>query len=261
VYGHPTSRIDDFLAESGRRTAGTEFALSRDDDKSGESCLSVPGRAMSTPQEAPALTEADFERLFGFLDADVKRASAKYDQIRLRLNKLFTWRDCAPARTFADQAIERVVRKVNEGEHRVAEPFQFFYSTAMGIVQEQAAARAAETAAKPADAPLPLDEFDTPLQRPSKDPVMLAEARKRLPYVQGYLDDLLPKYRRLLTEYHRRTTSVRRRDELAQANAAPLSALRLRVHRLRNAIERAVSADLHQRVDGPDTSHQEGLLT
>jgi DNA-directed RNA polymerase specialized sigma24 family protein len=200
-----------------------------------------------------APTHEDFERLFAFLDADPTRAAAKYDQIRLRLLKLFAWRGCTPAQEFADKAIERVIRRLAGGNERQAtEPFQHFYGVAMNILRE----RAADTPATP-DAPLP-DDGPT---RPAEDAARSAEARRRLKALRGSLDELAPPYRYLVLDYHRRHSSPTWLDELAQSHGVPASALRLRVHRLRSAVERSVTAELSQAQKTGDAapSNQERL--
>lgn len=208
---------------------------------------------MSESTNAPTPTHEDFERLFAFLDSDPTRAAAKYDQVRLRLVKLFAWRGCTPAQEFADKTIERVIRRLAAGsERQVAEPFQHFYGVAMNILRERAAAAPPEP-----EAPLP----ETGPTRPADDAARIADARRRLPTLQGSLDELVPPYRHLLLDYHRRHSSPTWLDELAQAQGVPASALRLRVHRLRSAVERSVTAQLSQASGSGDAapSDQERL--
>ena len=92
---------------------------------------------MSTGPTGQTPSLEGFERLFAFLDADAERAAAKYEQVRLRLLKLFSWRGATPANEFVDRTVERVIRRISDGgEHSVAEPYQYFYGVAMAVLRE-----------------------------------------------------------------------------------------------------------------------------
>ena len=92
---------------------------------------------MSTGSTGQAPSLEGFERLFAFLDADAERAAAKYEQVRLRLLKLFAWRGATPASEFVDRTVERVIRRVSDGgERSVAEPYQYFYGVARAVLRE-----------------------------------------------------------------------------------------------------------------------------
>ncbi len=201
---------------------------------------------MSESDKPVAPTHEDFERLFAFLDSDPTRAAAKYDQIRLRLLKLFAWRGCTPAQEFAEKTIERVIRRLAAGaERQVADPFQHFYGVAMNILRERAAATPPEAApAVPEEGPT----------KPADDPTRSAEARRRLPTLKSALDELVPPYRYLVLDYHRRHSSPTWLDDLAQTHGVPASALRLRVHRLRSAVERSVTVQLSQASSSGDAT-------
>lgn len=195
----------------------------------------------AAPQSDAAATPMD--RLLAFFDADRMRAEAKYAQVRLRLVKLFTWRRCTPAETFVDQTVERVVRRLMAGTDRqVAEPYQYFYNVAIGVADEQPPPAESEpeieAAAPDPDAPVP------ETKRPPKDPALLAQAQQRMPMLGAALRELLPQYRRLLTDYHRRHRSPNWREELEEAYGAPDNVLRLRVHHLRAGVERSVNVQL-----------------
>jgi hypothetical protein len=198
-----------------------------------------------------------FERLFAFLDADAERAAAKYEQVRLRLLKIFAWRGCTPANEFVDRTIERVIRRVSDGNERtVAEPYQYFYAVAIGVLRESGTthpdpdpvpAPASADAATPESAPAPAAASDA-APRPADNPDLLAEAKKRTPGLRASLEGLVPTYRYLFLDYHR-SRSATWREELAAAQGVPLTALRLKVHRLRSAVEKSVVKRLTQRAE------------
>jgi len=191
-----------------------------------------------------------FERLFAFLDADTERAAAKYEQVRLRLLKLFTWRGCTPPEEFVDRTVERVIRRVSDGaEHTVAEPYQYFYGVAMAVLRDSGAWRvdpqpAAAADSSPADPNAPT--ASTP--RPADVPDLGAEAKRRLPALRASLDGLAPTYRYLVLDYHRNRPDTWR-DELAAMQGVPLTALRLRVHHLRATLEKSVVKRMTRRAE------------
>jgi hypothetical protein len=211
------------------------------------------------------------DRLLAFFDADHVRAEAKYAQVRLRLFKLFTWRRCTPAETFVDQTVERVVRRLVAGTDRhVAEPYQYFYDVAIGVAHEQLPVAEPEPAIEELGADPATDTNAPPpeTKRPPRDPARLALAQQRMPLLGAALRDLLPPYRRLLTDYHRRHRSPNWREELEEKYGAPDNVLRLRVHHLRAGVERSVNAQIRehskQAVAGtaaapPSPHDQEGL--
>jgi DNA-directed RNA polymerase specialized sigma24 family protein len=197
--------------------------------------------------QTPSL--AGFERLFAFLDADAERAAAKYEQVRLRLLKLFGWRGATPASEFVDRTVERVIRRLSDGgERSVAEPYQYFYGVAMNVLRESGLGHAD---AEPIDAGAPAADPNTPAAaapRPADNPELVADAKRRSPALRSAIDALVPEYRYLLLDYHR-SRSETWREELAASRGVPLTALRLRVHRLRSAVEKSVVKQMNQRAE------------
>lgn len=190
-----------------------------------------------------------FERLFAFLDADTERAAAKYEQVRLRLLKLFAWRGCTPANEFVDRTVERVIRRVSDGsEHTVAEPYQYFYGVAMAVLREGGAPHADPEIASPESSQADPNAPAPAAPRPADHPEVAADARRRLPALRASLDELAPAYRYLVLDYHR-SRSATWREELAATHGVPLTALRLRVHRLRSALEKSVVKRLSARAE------------
>ena len=208
---------------------------------------------MSTGSTGQAPSLEGFERLFAFLDADAERAAAKYEQVRLRLLKLFAWRGATPASEFVDRTVERVIRRISDGgERSVAEPYQYFYGVAMAVLRESGLGHAdpepVAAEAPPADPNAPA----AAAPRPADNPELLADAKRRAPALRASIDELVPAYRYLFLDYHR-SRSGTWREELAAARAVPLTALRLRVHRLRSAVEKSVVKRMHQRAEEAKT--------
>src|ERR1044071_7813819 len=78
-------------------------------------------------KKAPwALTQEAFSKFLHCLDADIGRAAEIYETIRGKLINFFTWRGCQFPEDHADEAINRVIRKLDEGE-TIREPSTYVY--------------------------------------------------------------------------------------------------------------------------------------
>src|SRR5262245_16582612 len=75
---------------------------------------------MSESESPPARTEWSLtpdalERLLGALDPDRERAAEAYEQLRARIAGLHRWWGAANGEALADQTLDRVARKLEEG--------------------------------------------------------------------------------------------------------------------------------------------------
>jgi DNA-directed RNA polymerase specialized sigma24 family protein len=185
------------------------------------------------------LTEGSLQGLLAFLDADRARAAVRYEEVRQKLVRFFEWKGCIPGDEFADEAIDRVARRVEAGFDSPPEnPYLFFHGVAVNIVREKWR--------KNPLAPKPLDEL-----RPSESPLFQAQpheppepaAECRLACLSECLDRLPPTSREMLREYHLGGSGVHigRRQSLAERLHLPAGALRLRVFRIRRQLQRCMT--------------------
>ena len=87
---------------------------------------------------ARGLTREGLEALLAFLDPDRDRAGEKYQQIRQRLVKMFECRGLTPPEEPADETMDRVARRLAEGEHvRAGEPMAYFHGVARNVLRER----------------------------------------------------------------------------------------------------------------------------
>jgi hypothetical protein len=84
------------------------------------------------------ITPEAFEKLLVWLDAEDREAAGlKYEKIRLKLLKLFKWRNCQPEEYYADETIDRVTRRVAEGAPvEVRDPYLYFHGIALNVIRE-----------------------------------------------------------------------------------------------------------------------------
>src|SRR5215831_4863105 len=62
------------------------------------------------------MTPSAFGKLLACLHSDYEHAGEEYERIRRKLTLYFEGRRCSPADEYADEVINRVARKLDEGE-------------------------------------------------------------------------------------------------------------------------------------------------
>ena len=190
-------------------------------------------RALSSKEE-PALTRQAFDRLLACFDSDRERAGEKYENLRCKLVKFFEWRACAVAALdLADETINRVARRIDEGEI-VRNLSNYAYGVARMIYLERTKEWKREEAARES-VPTETDREDT-------------HAKERLECFEICLQKFPDESRELIVAYYRdqRRAKIKLRKELAERLDIPLNALRIRAHRIRTKLEDCVMSCLQQ---------------
>jgi DNA-directed RNA polymerase specialized sigma24 family protein len=184
-----------------------------------------------------------FERLLALLDADRERAGERYEVIRRKLTKFFEWRGCLRPDELADETIDRVARRLADGELILADdPAGYFHGVAQNVLRETWA-RARREPEPLADAP------EVPEDRAPGAGEALAE--RRLACLDRCLQRLAPESRRLVLAYYGEGHAIRNRRALAAELGIAPNALRIRMHRLRARLEACVQACLVARETEP----------
>jgi len=191
------------------------------------------------------LTQESFRELLAFLDPDTQRAAAQYEKVREKLIRLFEWRGCTPGADYADETIDRVARRIQEGIEREPDnPFLYFHGVALNVIREKWRRSGLEPvsleALRPAEEPR-LDPLEADRVRKSR-----AEDERRMGCLAECLDHLPPVSRELLTVYHLGGVGrhIGRRKDLAVTLKLSSPALRLRVYRVRRQLERCMKVCL-----------------
>lgn len=175
------------------------------------------------------LTSESLEALLVFLDPDRDQAGIKYEAVRRRLVRLFEWRGFNNSEDLADETINRVARRIQEGtEVRSTDPYGYFCGVAHLLSKEVARRAARERAA------LEREEWQPAL--PADEP----EADDRLSCLRQCLRRLSEDQRILVLRYHQEADHIRSRQLLSQELGIPMNALRIRVHRVRRKLEDCV---------------------
>jgi DNA-directed RNA polymerase specialized sigma24 family protein len=191
------------------------------------------------------LTEDAFIKLLEQLDKNRERAGEQYERIRLKLVKFFEWRGCFPGEEYADKAMDRVARKIYEGEEiRSSDPYTYFHGVARFILMEKW--REPENALEGLDA-LP------PSAEPAENPLAKQEEadeqerlERRMECMSHCLQVLPPESRELMLHYHQgeKSEKIKNRKALSERLKIPLNALRIRTHRIRAGLEACVEKRL-----------------
>ncbi len=186
-----------------------------------------------------------FEKLLCTLDPDRATAAEKYEAIRRRLIQVFQWRGCSESETLADETIDRVSRRLDEGEEiRASDPAVYFYGVARNVLKEFWTEQRKERA-------LP---STSPVRERPHAPGDLAEheVEERLDCLDRCLARLSTESRGLITVYYRseRSGKIADRSNLMRTLGLSHGALRIRAHRIRKQLEACINECLRSRSDG-----------
>lgn len=169
------------------------------------------------------LTAELFDLLLSWLDPDRARAGERYESIRRKLILIFASQGALFPEDMADDCINRVIQKLPEiiGSY-VGEPEFYFVGVARIITLEWQRK-----------------------QRPIELPVLPAappELERNLACLDRCLALLPEGNREIAIEYyqHAKQTKIDHRAALAMRLGIAASALRLRAHRIRKALEKCV---------------------
>ena len=187
------------------------------------------------------LTIQGFESLLKSLDPDTGRAGERYELIRRKLVRFFEWHRGGPAEDRADEVIDRVVRRLERGETiRADDPTGYFFGVARNVLREHWDSQKRERRA--------LSAVEAAARETAEEAIPEgAEDERASECLQLCLGRLAPDRRRLVLRYYQgeKAAKIRARQELAEALGIPQPALRLRVFRIRENLERCVRACLH----------------
>jgi len=189
------------------------------------------------------LTREGFDALLAQLDPDRETAGERYETIRRKLVRLFDWRGCDGSEDLADETINRVARRMEEGlELKSAEPYGYFCGVAHLVFKEVLRRSSRELRA------LESGEWPPPIYVPeeSEEP-----SDRRLECLRHCLARVPGEQRDLLLRYHQGDNNIGNRKALARELDIPLNALRIRVHRVRRKVEACVHDCLSRVPDSP----------
>jgi RNA polymerase sigma factor (sigma-70 family) len=179
------------------------------------------------------------EALAGFLaclDPDSDRAGEKYESLRLTLMKFFDWRGAHFPEECADETINRVIRKIDEGQ-TVRDIPTYCHGVARLVLLEKLKGPESRRA-----------DFEElpPIALVAPEP---AERDEKQDCFEQCLKQLPVESRQLIMQYYgdEKREKINRRLAIAERLGIPLNALRSRAQRIRNRLEECVNGCLKKR--------------
>jgi DNA-directed RNA polymerase specialized sigma24 family protein len=181
------------------------------------------------------LTPELFERLLERFSANRIEAGERYNGMRARLVQFFVWQGIEAPEDHADEVINRVARRIGEGENIPNLP-GYFLGVARLVALEVRARRVRENRAH--------HEF----ARLAHSPAAEAQDESALTCLDRCLARLTPERRRHLLAYYSgdEGTRIATRQELAAELGVDMGALRNRMLRARQQLEACVEQCLER---------------
>jgi RNA polymerase sigma factor (sigma-70 family) len=189
-----------------------------------------------------ALSRESLEKLLLVLDPDQERAAQKYEAIRIRLIRLFEWRGCRLPESLADETIDRVTRRIDEGvDIRAEDPGVYFCGVARNVLREYWTSIQREKKFRQSEPSATSSQGEGQLEQD--------EATERLECLERCLAELPPDSLRLITLYYQpnRAERIESRAQLARELGITLGSLRVRAHRIRKSLEDGVNECMKRR--------------
>lgn len=201
-------------------------------------------------ERGDTLDRRELDTLLSFLGRERESAGREYERIRHRLIRFLEWRGCTEADQLADEAMNRVARRLAEGlEIESDDPYVYFRGVAKMILSEWRRERRRDRDAQRGAS------FESERLRPSvfddeqdTDPETSEQVRERLQVLHECLA-LLPEHERdLVLRFYQGEGAerIRQRRRLARERAITMTALRLRAFRIRRRLERYMDERLEQ---------------
>lgn len=176
---------------------------------------------------SPTLDAAAFARLLARLHHDPQQAGDVYEDLRRTLLRFFEWRGVVAADAAADEAIDRLGRRLSAGEV-VGDVRAYVLGIARMVALEHH--RRPETRHVP---------LDPPAEQRLAAPAETAGDDARVTCFDGCVAALAPDVREFIVGYYSDTGRARidARAELARRHQLSPNALRLRAQRVRDRLE------------------------
>jgi DNA-directed RNA polymerase specialized sigma24 family protein len=187
------------------------------------------------------LTPEAFERLLSSFDSDRERAGEKYENTRRKLSEFFEARGSHAPDEHADETINRVARKISEGE-TIENLNSYCYGVAKFLWLEAARRRAKEPIALDDDRAHPA----TSVADEEEQEQMRQKRERRLACFEECLSKLPDETRVFIVEYYREENGLKiqqRKQQAARLNTT-LNAMRLRASRLRRELGACIESCL-----------------
>ena len=187
--------------------------------------------ALAPARQKWTLTQEAFDRLLVALGGDRDSAAQKYLEIRRNLMRFFEWRGCSFPEDHADETINRIAKRVAEGEEILN-----YSGYAMGVARllllEINKGRQREQHAL-AEIGTSSEVYEEP-----------DDSENRLVCLRSCLQTLSADNRELILEYYQgeKGEKIQNRKKLMDRFGIPVNTLRMRALRLRERLQSCVES-------------------
>jgi DNA-directed RNA polymerase specialized sigma24 family protein len=185
----------------------------------------------------PVAPVTAFDQLLTSLDSDRELAGARYRDLHRRLVNFFRWQCVREPEEQADEVLDRVLRKVQDGE-RIENLPAYVHGVARLLLLEARKKSSRQEEALRAVRATSEDAFEPRLEHD--------DAERQQQCFEQCLAMLTPANRELILRYYsgERGAKIEARRELAASLGMDLNALRVRAHRIRTQLENCVAKRL-----------------
>jgi DNA-directed RNA polymerase specialized sigma24 family protein len=181
-----------------------------------------------TVRQKWTLTQEAFDELLLSFGDDRDRGGKKYLEIRSNLTRFFEWRGCPFPEDHADETINRIAKRVAEGE-QIQNPSGYAMGIARLLILEIMKGRQREQVA--------MSELTTTSSEVSNDSE--DDGEQRIVCLRHCLEGLTAENRVLITEYYEgeKGGKIQNRKKLVEKLGIPVNTLRMRALRLRDRLQ------------------------
>lgn len=215
---------------------------------------------MNSSQRKIGLTPEAFESFLNCLDSDRERAGEKYEMLRQKLQRFFEWRGALNPDQLSDETMDRVSRKIIQGEVIYDVP-GYVYGVARFVLRESW-----EKLQKERSSHDSVDVNTLPSESVIKEGDDQIENQQVTQCLEHCLESLPAESRALILGYYQleRGAKIQNRRQLADRLGIPMNALRIRVFRIRERLETCVHTCLEKKmqvkwISGKPTHSKEEL--
>lgn len=191
----------------------------------------TPDPKRRTTQAQWTLTQQAFDKLLECFSLDRDEAGKRYQIMRSKLVRSFEFRLIDSAEDRADDTINRVARRIDEGKH-IDNLTAYMYRTAYLVYLE--------ALKEPDHSEI---DFETAPAVASEPTFEDSQQEQRQRCFDDCLNNLTTEHRELILRYYEETgrAKIELRKKLAAKLSIPLNALRIRAHRIRMALEKCIT--------------------
>ncbi len=182
-----------------------------------------------SPRRKWSLTQEAFDKLLATFADDTESAARIYLEIRSNLTRFFEWRGCPFPDEHADETMNRVAKRLLEGEE-IRNPSSYCIGVARLLLLEINKERLREQQA--------LSEFPSAMitaYQPDESEVLLDCLRDCLQQLSADNRELILQY-----YFHEKGAKIESRKRLAERLNIPVNTLRMRALRIRENLQRGV---------------------